>query len=143
MKNYVKPVVLSNDELAEGVYAASGAGGGDCYVVTPYIHQRPEEGSGDYRIQVNCMHQAVDGHHSTAQVLVIYFNQPVQFVGVNGADGVLAGGDGTSALTINYSLHNNAYENFGLGDVIVNSEAGLTVTGAVLRCNYTCDQHDM
>ena len=31
MKSYVKPVILANDELAEGVYAASGAvdGGGE------------------------------------------------------------------------------------------------------------------
>ena len=42
MKDYVKPVVLVNEELAEGVYAASGS---DCYTVTTNIHQRPETGT--------------------------------------------------------------------------------------------------
>ena len=37
MKNYEKPIALMNDELAEGVYAASGAGdvGGNDTPETP------------------------------------------------------------------------------------------------------------
>lgn len=140
MKDYVKPIVLANEELAEGVYAASGDGGngGDCYTVTAYIHQTPETGRGDFRLQVNGVHNAV-GHHSTAQVLVLYFNQPVTYKSSNGS---LAGGDGTSELRISYSYHNNEYDNIGLGDVVVESDEGLAVTGAMLECNYTCDQHD-
>lgn len=139
MKDYVKPIVLANEELAEGVYAASGAGGDDnCYETTAYIHQRPETGRGDYRIQVNGVHNATS-HHSTAQVLVLYFNQAVNYSGSNGS---LAGGDGTSELRISYNYHNNQYDNIGLGDVIVVSDPGLEVTGAKLECNYTCDQHD-
>lgn len=47
MTDYKKPVVVGCDDVAEGVYAASG-----CYTVTTNIHQRPEFGRGDYRIQV-------------------------------------------------------------------------------------------
>lgn len=140
MKDYVKPIVLANEELAEGVYAASGDGGngGDCYTVTAYIHQTPEEGRGDFRIQVDGVHNA-ESHHSTGQVLILYFNQAVSYVSSNGS---LAGGDGTSELRISYNYHNNQYDNIGLGDVVVTSDAGLAVTGAQLQCNYTCDQHD-
>lgn len=138
MKTYEKPVVLANEELAEGVYAASGAGGSDCYEVTAYIHQTPQTGRGDYRIQVNGKHNAT-GHHSTGQVLILYFNQSVDYVSSNGT---LKSGDGTSELKIDYSYHNNEKDNIGLGDVVVTSEPGLAITGAVLECNYTCDQHD-
>ena len=50
MKKYSKPVVSIDNGLAEGVYSASGAG---CYDASAYIHQTPETGRGDYRIQVN------------------------------------------------------------------------------------------
>ena len=43
MKEYMKPVLLTSDELAEGVYLASGDGSG-CYTTTAYIHQTPQTG---------------------------------------------------------------------------------------------------
>lgn len=139
MKTYERPIVLVNEELAEGVYAASGGDADeDCYTVTAYIHQTPETGRGDFRIQVNGVHQAGDGHHSGQQILVLYFNQAVTYKDSNGS---LAGGDGTSTISIDYSYHNNGYDNIGLGDVIVESDAGLAVTGAELICNHDCGQH--
>ena len=53
MREYMKPMLVTSDELAEGVYLASGAG---CYTASAYIHQAPETGRGDYRIQVNGQH---------------------------------------------------------------------------------------
>ncbi|MCD8068270.1 MAG: hypothetical protein LUE87_05190 [Lachnospiraceae bacterium] len=133
-ENYEKPIVLANEELAEGVYAASGT---DCYTVTTNIHQKPETGRGDYRIQVNGAHSA--DHHSTAQTLVISFNQAVTYVSSNGS---LASGDGSAALRIDYAYHNNGSDNIGLGDLIVTADQGLAVTNAYIICNMTCSQHD-
>ena len=65
MRNYMKPVVIVNSEVSEGVYAASGSAD-ECYTVTAYIHQRPQMGRGDYRIQVNGRHEAADGSQRTA-----------------------------------------------------------------------------
>lgn len=135
MDNYEKPTILANEEIAEGVYTASGA---DCYTVTAYIHQSPEEGRGDYRIQVDGIHAAEDNHHSGKQTLVLSFNQPVVY---SWSNGTLAGGDGTASISIDYTYHNNGYDNIGLGDVIVTADAGLAVTGAVLYCNHDCGQH--
>lgn len=56
MSKYVKPVISLDEGMAEGVYAASGAG---CYTASAYIHQTPETGRGDYRIQVNGKHNAI------------------------------------------------------------------------------------
>ena len=143
MNNYEKPIVVETEELAEGIYAASGAGGGaDCYTVTAYIHQTPETGRENYCIQANATHAAANGHHSTEQVLTLYFNQPVTYDWCSSANATCSGGDGTAELRITYNYHNNAYENIGLGDIYVKSADGLAVNGARLECNYVCAQHD-
>lgn len=139
MKNYVKPVVMANDGMAESVYMASGAiVGPDCYTVTYNMHQSPQNGRGDYRIQFNGGHNATDGHHSGAQWLTIAFNQPVEY---RESNGTCISGDGTATIVIEFNYHNNAVDNIGLGDVVVTSDQGLTVTSATLSCNYDCGQH--
>lgn len=139
-KNYEKPIVITSEEYAEGVYAASGSViGNDCYTVTAYIHQSPETGRGDYRIQVNGVHTAANGHHSGEQVLTLSFNKPVVY---SSSNGVLVSGDGTSAISIKYNYHNNGNDNIGLGDIVVTADDGLAITGAVLSCNYDCGQHE-
>lgn len=136
MKNYEKPIVLMNDEVSEGVYAASGDGGSECYKATAYIHQRPETGRENYCIQANAEHTAANGHHSGQQILTLYFNQPVTYDWCSSANATLHGGNGTSNLQIRYNYHNNAYEYIGLGDIYVKSGDGLEVTGARLECDY-------
>lgn len=131
MREYIKPVVLANEELAEGVYAASG----DCYSVSTSIHQSPEVGRVKYTIQVNAVHAAADGHHGGAQVLTLSFNMPVTYQWSSGA---LQSGDGTSTLKISYAYHSNAEETIGMGNIEVIADAGLAVTNAVLSCDHTC-----
>ena len=121
MKQYSKPVVSIDNGLAEGVYAASGAG---CYEASAYIHQTPQTGRGDYRIQVNGHHNA--DHTKESQVLTISFNQNVTYV--SGGAGLISG-DGTSTLTIRLSYHQNPTDNIGFGDLVVTSDAGLSITG--------------
>ena len=118
MANYSKPMVTVDQGLAESVYAASG-----CYTASAYIHQTPQTGRGDYRIQVNGQHKA--DHTKEAQTLTISFNQNVTYV--SGGAGLICG-DGTT-LTIRYTYHNNENDNIGLGDLIVTSDAGLAITG--------------
>ena len=68
MMNYEKPIVLANEDVAEGVYAASGAGvGSDCYTVSAYITQTPEIGNETYCIHMDAVHAA--DQHSTQQDL--------------------------------------------------------------------------
>ena len=121
MKIYEKPVVSVDNGLAEGVYAASGAG---CYTATASIHQKPETGRGDYRIQVDGHHQS--DHTKEAQTLTISFNQSVTYLSSNGT---LAGAGTGTTLTINYTYHQNPNDNIGLGDLVVTSDPGLSITG--------------
>ena len=121
MKQYSKPVVSVDNGMAEGVYAASGAG---CYTATANIHQTPQTGRGDYRIQVNGKHNA--DHTKEAQVLTISFNQNVTYVS-GGAK--LISGDGTPTLKVKLTYHQNPTDNIGLGDLVVTSDAGLAIAG--------------
>lgn len=122
MKKYSKPVVSVDNGLAEGGYAASGSAG--CYTTTAYIHQTPQTGRGDYRIQVNGHHDA--DHTRESQVLTISFNQNVTYV--SGGAGLISG-DGTTTLKIKLSYHQNSTDNIGFGDLIVTSDTGLAITG--------------
>lgn len=140
MKNYVRPVALVNEELAEGVYAASG----DCYTFTANIHQTPQDGRGDYRIQLNGVHDAADGHHSNSCRVEIDFNIPIQYVS-SGAGAYY--GDGTTRLVLDYNnsggnYHNNARDNIGLGDLVVTADLGLAVVDVKCTyCSQECGQH--
>lgn len=121
MREYKKPVVTVDNELAEGVYAASGAG---CYTASAYIHQTPQTGRGDYRIQVNGHHSA--DHTREAQVLTISFNQNVTYVS-GGSE--LISGNGTTTLKVQLNYHQNTNDNIGFGDLVVTSDPGLAITG--------------
>lgn len=94
-KNYTKPIVTIDSGMAEGVYAASG-----CYTASAYIHQTPENGRGDYRIQVNGKHNA--DHTKEAQVLTISFNQNVTYV--SGGAGLISGNE-TTTLKVKLAYH--------------------------------------
>lgn len=141
MKNYIKPMVLSNEELAEGVFAGSGV---DCYTFSAYIVQKPETGRETYTVQMNGGHNAADGHHCGERTVVIAFNKPVTYVSSNAS---ATSGSGTSTLTltftdgVNGSYHNNAHDNIGLGQLVIEAEAGLAIADCYCTyCNRSCDQ---
>lgn len=127
MSKYVKPVVSLDEGMAEGVYAASGSG---CYTVTAKIHQTPEVGREDYRIQVDGKHNA--DHTTNSQTLTLTFNQEVTYLS---SQGQLVGSGTGSSISIQYSYWNNQTDNIGLGDVVVTSGSGLAITKAVLTDN--------
>ena len=128
MDKYTKPTVINNNDLAEGVYAASGSNE-TCYSVQARIHQRPEVGRDDYRIQVNAQHNAK--HCCDGQLLTITFNQPIQYVS---SQGQIKENNGNS-ITIEYHYWNNPTDNIGLGDVVVKSSDGLSIMGCSMIDN--------
>lgn len=127
-KSYEKPVILVNDDLAEGVYMASGSGSA-CYSASGAIRQVPETGRNNYVIQLNGTHHATDGHSNDAQTVTVSFNQNVTYVSSQGS---LSSGSGTSTLVLAYHYHQNANDNIGLGDLVVESGPGLSITGVTI-----------
>lgn len=118
MKKYEKPIVAIIGQ-SEGIYIASG-----CYATTATIHQRPETGRGDYRIQINGVHKS--DHTKESQILTISFNMPVEYVNSNES---LISGNGSTVLQIKLNYHQNPNDNMGMGDLIVKADSGLSIVG--------------
>jgi hypothetical protein len=134
MEGYSSPIVLRNEEISEGVFAASG--GAACYTSVTSTMQLPETGRETYKIQVNGVHDAADGHVTDVQTLTISFSQAVNFVSCNMQGASLQSGDGTSTLKIGLTYHQNGYDKIGGGDLEVTSGAGLEVTGVSISDGY-------
>ena len=79
MKTYEKPMIIKVEDVAESVYMASGS---ECYTVNVRFTQLPQLGNEVYIMQIDAAHNA--SHHSTGQVLILTFNQSVEFVGCTG-----------------------------------------------------------
>lgn len=127
MKRYEKPTILVNEELAEGIFMASG----DCYTASGYITQSPQTGRGTYCIQLNGKHNSSgsDRHTNDAQTVTVNFNQAVTYTS---SGGTLKSGNGTTSLVLTYSYHQNSVDNVGLGSLYVESEAGLSLVSVVI-----------
>lgn len=134
MEKYQKPVAITIDDTAEGVYAASGSG---CYNVNAEIVQTPMLGNETYCIQLNAVHNA--SHHSGKQVIKISFNQVVTY---EHSGAVNVTGSGTNTLFLTYNYHSNNIENIGLGHLYIKGNAGLAITSAeCVECNEDCGVH--
>ena len=117
MKTYEKPMVLATEELAEGVYAASGAveDEGACWTVTVELQQRVEANKIIYRVYA--VHPKGLAHISNGTEIVIVFNKAIQEAYYDGGSAVISG----NTLTLIREQHGNAY---GEGD---NFNAGVTI----------------
>ena len=105
MKNYVKPIVLLNDELAEGVYAASGAGEttSDCWTVDVYRDQSDAGGYSTFR--VSATHSTDVVHISTKTVVTVVFSDTVTSAQYEGFNVSVSG----NTVTLTRESHANAY----------------------------------
>lgn len=133
-KLYSKPVVLLNEDLAEGVYAASGGvASSDCWTADAYIHQTPETGRNDYRIQVNAYHTNPENHRSGA-IVTIVFNQSVTVTNAGGGSQVYGNSTG-STISVKFDIGTyNSNESKGWGDLTVTSGDGLEIVDVGIQC---------
>lgn len=70
MKNYVKPVIIANDELAEGVYLASGEP--DCWTIDG---KSVQDWNGSHNVfEIRTVHSTGMQHISTATDVAVSFN---------------------------------------------------------------------
>ena len=70
MKNYERPIVMINEDLAEGVYAASG-----CWTSWGDYHQTRSTGMEQFCFQVNGLH--IDERHNGPFIIEVTFDQDV------------------------------------------------------------------
>ena len=137
MKSYEKPIAVVNDEVSEGVYAASGASDADCWTVDPVSVQ---DWNGSHHVfEIRCVHSTAVELISSASTVTLTFSSaledaysefPCTFSG--------------STATITRELHANAYKS---GDTMTykvwvkaSDEAttkGITCIGATISCTKT------
>ena len=143
MKKYERPVVLVNEELAEGVYAASGA---TCYQVTGYGCQNPYliEGTNMNAWTVHVQGTHLDpGHHSTYREVTVCFNYPVKVYDYEEANTTVLSGDGTNTIVVSLNHHNNSQDNIGLSGFVVMVDKSITdlevlEATTISNCNESC-----
>lgn len=112
MKKYLKPMVEINEDMAEGVYAASGAGygAGGCWTITKV--EKQSGGGHERNFQIDMHHDFGAQHISLASVVEIEFNYPISNARIDDQGEVTWSGN---KVTIKRELHGNAYQ---AGDLV-------------------------
>lgn len=114
MKDYVKPMVIRSEGVAESVYMASGG----CWTVKGQIHQPiVVENREDYRFQLDASH--VNEQHGGLTTWTIKFDQPVKFKECGSLAYVSGNGTNTLVCTRKVADVTNPGEYIGLGDCVV------------------------
>lgn len=136
MKSYEKPIAVVNDELSEGVYAASGTNNADCWTINSYSVQ---DWNGSHHVfEVKIVHSDAVKHISTASTSVITFSNTVTDAYSEGNCTATFSGN---TVTVVRTLHANAYQS---GDVATYkvwvkstdeaSTKAITCTGSSISC---------
>ena len=140
MKGYEKPMVIVNDGLSEGVYAASGAAeAANCWTVSA---KSVHDWNGSHNVfEVSCVHSNTVQHISTASTVDLTFNNTVADAYAESNFACTFSGN---TVTIVRESHANAYQS---GDnvtykvwVKAADEAttkGLACIGATISCTKT------
>ncbi len=102
---YNKPVILTNDDMAEGVYAASGGNAtSECWTVTVTKDQTDAGGYCTFRVDARHSNSAV--HISTKTVVKIVFSDTVTNAEFEGFQSSVNG----STVTLTRESHANGYK---------------------------------
>ena len=136
MKDYQKPVVMVNEELAEGIYAASGESS-ECWTIDAVSVQ---DWNGSHHVfEVRCTHSASVEHISSATTVTLTFNSTL-----TDAYSEFDASFGGDTVTITRTLLADGYNS---GDKVTykvwakaSDEAttkALSVTGKTISCAYT------
>lgn len=135
MKGYKKPVAVINDELSEGVYAASGSA--DCWTVSTTSEQ---EWNGSHHVfQVHLRHSNAVQHISSASTVTLTFSNTL-----TDASAEFPSSFSGNTITITRTLLADAYKSGDNATYKVWAKAAdegstkaLYVTGATVSCTKT------
>ncbi len=140
MKSYVKPIVLANEELAEGVYAASGATtadgetSSDCWTVS--VTKDQSDAGGYCTFRVAATHSQNVTHISTKTVVTVVFSDTVTSAEFEGFTASVSG----STVTLTRESHANAYysgDNFNtLLKIWSNNYKTIDVISSGITCTH-------
>lgn len=126
MKNYEKPVVMVNEGLAEGVYAASG----DCWSVEYY--KLAQDGlAGDERVfEIKIVHSNQVEHITKSSTIVLTFSDVIHAARTDASSCTFSG----STVTVTRTAHGNAYQTGDQATFKVWVKAATNELSAALTC---------
>ncbi len=134
MKKYERPVVMINEELAEGVYAASG-NGVDCWIVIKDAETNNEVASDNSReFNFYATHASIDVGHIPDAVWVVNFNQDI--LEVVSCSGMYTEVNGSQVKV--YRAWENKNQNEGWGFALRVKTTGETSTLACKNSYIEC-----
>jgi len=130
---YEKPIVIINEEFAEGVYAASGS---DCWIIDKNGETNNIVNSDDSReFQFDAHHYSIDVGHAPDSVWTVTFTQPItSVVSCSGMPTEVLG----STVKVFRSWENmNQNEQWGFAlRVSCSSPETLTIVSSYIGCNF-------
>lgn len=142
MKAYEKPIILENEDMAEGIYAASGEKNFDydteCWTINAQIEQRNTNPYDPFcRIRIKCEHPTGLQHISSQQTIVLVFNQNI-------TGGMFDEGsfnaNGTTVTMVRDRLGDayNSGDQFNTGmRVVCDDPAALDIVAQTIACTHT------
>lgn len=140
MKKYERPVVMINEELAEGVYAASGASvvsAEGCWVldyVSPVHQENTIYTNNGVQVQISITHTNPENHLSSAKV-TINFNQTITSILEDSAVTLATFEGSTVYVTTDLTTYNAGPENKTYNITVqCDSPSTLSVTGKSIEC---------
>lgn len=133
MKNYQKPIILANEDVAEGVYTASG----NCW--TPEI-KSTQDWNGEYNVfEVHNSHSVDVEHISLGYTVVITCSSPV--TGAYAENGWTCSVNGME-VTVTRTSHANAYRSGDETSFKVWIKAADEATTRALTASIKCTNCD-
>ena len=138
MKTYEKPVVIENEDLAEGVFAASGDSGSssDCWTVSG---RSVQDWNGSHNVfEMSAVH-STGVTHITTQVTFIYtFSTPITDAYAEAGFSTTVSGN---TVTVVRDLHANGYhsgDNVTFKVWVKAADEATTKAIALTGISYTC-----
>jgi hypothetical protein len=139
MKGYEKPVLIETEEMAEGVYAASGSSSNsstDCWTVSA---RSVQQWNGSHNVfEVSCRHSNTVQHISSATRVTLTFSGLV-----TNAYSEFSCDYSGDTVVVTRELHANAYNSgdsvtykVWVASVDEATTKGLTCTGATIECTH-------
>ena len=125
-----KPMLFTNDDLAEGVYAASGSTEGTfncpitgCWTGMATLNQSPELGQDCYTVHFEAHHANV-GHYDYVTKIVTTFNQAVTVTSWNDVASYSVNGNVVTAYRSQKANGNEGFGGTGMY-IMANSDIGI------------------
>ncbi len=134
MKNYEKPMVMVNESVAEGVYAASG----DCW--TTYSSSDPQPYVDGYHIfQIICKHDNQVGHDVKSFTAVITFNDAITAVENMNVGTASYSGNTVSIIRNNFGNGENIGDTVEFKVKVSTGNEATTKALAITGISYSCE----